>query len=97
MNNYQKGILQQAIKEYGPTAQLWVVLEEMSELAKEICKSVRGKDNTEEIAEEVADVEIMLEQVKMIFGVHDLVEWNIAKKVCRLKNRLAGTEGDAPE
>ena len=88
MNNYQKGILQQAIKEYGPTAQLWVVLEEMSELAKEICKNKRGKDNRNEIAEEIADVEIMLAQLEMIFGIQSEVGKHYEAKIDRLNQRL---------
>ena len=43
-----------------------MVIEEMSELTKEICKIKRGKGNYMNLVEEIADVEIMLEQLKMI-------------------------------
>ena len=45
----------------------------MSELQKEICKSIRFSriKFRNQIAEELADVEIMLEQVKMIFDIED--------------------------
>ena len=34
-----------ALEKYGPTSQLFMVFEEMSELQKELCKAVRGKAN----------------------------------------------------
>ena len=34
-----------------------VAIEEMSELTKELCKNGRGQENTNHIAEEIADVE----------------------------------------
>jgi NTP pyrophosphatase (non-canonical NTP hydrolase) len=90
MNYEQRATLQNAIDTYGIDDQMWMVIEEMSELAKEICKHKRGKQNLDEIAEEVADVEIMLEQVKMMFNIQEDVDWNIACKIERLKNRLEG-------
>lgn len=87
--NYSMGVvLQDAIDTYGKEAQTWMVIEEMSELAKEICKNKRGRENREQIADEVADVTIMLEQVKMMFGISDTVERRIILKVERLKRRL---------
>ena len=47
--------LLKAIKTFGIDAQLDMVVEEMSELTKEICKKKRGKDNRVEIIEEIAD------------------------------------------
>lgn len=88
MNDNLMNVLQKAIDTYGKDAQLWMVIEEMSELAKEICKHKRGRENLDEIANEVADVTIMLEQVKMIFGISDKVDRHIVAKVDRLKSRL---------
>ena len=87
MNDFE--ILQQAIDRYGMDAQLKMVLEEMSELQKEICKFWRGKNNREQIAEEVADVEIMLEQVRMMFQIEDIVDDYISQKISRLRDRLS--------
>lgn len=81
-------ILQEAIDRYGTEAQLMMVLEEMSELQKEICKWFRGKRDRDAVADEVADVEIMLEQVRMIFQIEDIVDDQIEKKVNRLRDRL---------
>lgn len=89
----EKTVFQTAINEYGSYAQSMMLLEEMSELQKEICKSYRGKDNAEQIAEEIADVEIMLAQVKIIYDVaEDAEKWRNAK-VKRLWERLVGNDG----
>ena len=81
-------ILQKAIDTYGADAQEWMVIEEMSELAKEICKNKRGKNNLSEIAEEIADVKIMLAQLEMIFRVEKEVEKHYETKIDRLNQRL---------
>lgn len=79
-----------AIERYGEPGQLVVLFEEMSELTKEICKSIRyNKDKyRNHIAEEIADVEIMLEQAKMIYGIDDNVEMWRLDKVVRLREQL---------
>jgi len=59
---------------YGKVWQRWkdlqfiMLFEEMSELQKEICKQYRGKGDNEAIAEEIADVQIMLDQMKLRYG-----------------------------
>ena len=88
MNKHE--ILNMAISTYGDEAQEMMLLEEMSELQKEICKHWRGKDNAREIAEEIADVEIMLEQMKMIFHCDDAVKLYRIQKLKRLERRLIG-------
>ena len=59
-------IYKKAIGKYGVAAQLDMVIEEMSELTKEICKIKRRKGNYMNLVEKIADVETMLEQLKMI-------------------------------
>lgn len=58
---------------WGKTQQMIMVLEETAELQKEITKNLRGRDNVESIIEEIADVEIMLEQLKFIFKIDQAV------------------------
>ena len=53
-------IYREALRRWGPEAQMLMAFEEMSELQKELCKAARGKQNKAEIAEEIADVQIML-------------------------------------
>lgn len=83
-------VLQRALDTYGPRAQVVMVFEEMSELQKELCKCLRGCGSFEHIAEEIADVEIMLEQMKMLFFCADDVRDVRRRKVARLKKRLDG-------
>ena len=64
----------EALNKWGAEAQTLMVFEEMSELQKELCKHARGKDNREAIAEEIADVQIMLEQMMILHDCEDLVE-----------------------
>ena len=84
----RKAVYERAIEEWGAEAQLWMVIEEMSELAKEICKYMRGKRNPDDIADEIADVTIMLEQARMIFDVDELVCAHMDTKIERLRDRI---------
>ena len=61
-------ILTGAIELFGKQAQEIVAMEEMSELIQALSKNMRGADNRSNISEEIADVEIMLEQLKIIFN-----------------------------
>lgn len=81
-------VLQRALDTYGLLPQIVMVFEEMSELQKELCKYLRGKCSPASIAEEIADVEIMLEQMKMLFCCTDDVSNERRRKVERLKERL---------
>ena len=64
----------------------------MSELQKELCKAARGKQNKAEIAEEIADVQIMLGQMILLHDCADEVEEQKARKLERLKGRLMEAE-----
>ena len=65
-----------------------MAIEEMSELTKELCKHFRGRNNEEEIVDELADVTIMVEQLRLIFGVNDAVCDQMDVKMLRLKKRI---------
>lgn len=84
----ESAVLQRALNTYGSDLQIVVTMEEMSELQKELCKYMRGKYSPASIAEEIADVEIMLEQMKMLFCCSDDVSSVRRRKVERLKERL---------
>lgn len=79
-----------ALKKYGLAGQFTVAIEELAELQKELCKYLRGRENYAELAEELADVEIMVEQVKQFLYLDDAVdEWK-AEKLQRLEQRVTG-------
>ena len=69
----EQKIYRAALVAWGADAQTLMVFEEMAELQKELCKAARGRDNREQIAEEIADVEIMLEQMKVLHGCAEAV------------------------
>ena len=82
-------MLKKAICKYGKQAQLDVAVEEMAELTKEIIKSKRGASNYHQIVEELADVYIMMTQMKLIYGIYDEELINAMDlKIARLEKRL---------
>ena len=81
--------LERAIKVYGKDMQLNVAIEELSELIKEICKKKRGEENREAIIEEMADCEIMLSQLQIIFNIRTgEIAAKAIEKMERLSKRL---------
>ena len=79
-----------AVTYYGESSRLLLTIEEMSELTKELVKRARGRDNLPAISEEMADVEIMLEQLKILFGNRAEIDSWKAKKLQRLIERMDG-------
>ena len=86
-----KETLLKAIERFGKEAQSIVAMEELAELQKEISKSLRGQKNQEQMAEEIADVTIMIMQLQLMYGITDekVCEY-INHKVKRLEGRLEG-------
>jgi NTP pyrophosphatase (non-canonical NTP hydrolase) len=64
-----------ALKRFGHAPQKVMFMEEAAELTKELSKSMRGKENIDDICEEIADVQIMLDQLKVMYG----------ERECRIK------------
>ena len=83
-----KNIFQEALKVWGPEKQTMMVFEEMSELQKELCKNMRGAQNKAAIAEEIADVEIMLEQMVIFHDCAAEVANAKEYKISRLFGRV---------
>jgi NTP pyrophosphatase (non-canonical NTP hydrolase) len=80
-------ILQAAVDTYGVKAQEDVCIEEMSELTKAIIKNRRSDGAaTANIIEEIADVQIMLDEMRLIYGS---TEEQDAFKINRLQKRIA--------
>lgn len=81
-------ICQEAVNHFGSESRVMLAIEEMAELQKELCKHSRGKDNYYNIAEEIADVLIMAEQLMILFDCRNTVkEWQYAK-LMRLKELM---------
>ncbi len=81
-------IYETAIATFGSEKQIIMLFEEMSELQKELCKHFRGKTREDWISEEIADVEIMLEQIKLIFNIENEVQEMKEFKIDRLRETL---------
>lgn len=81
-------ILTRAIKHFGRDAQERMMFEEMSELQKAMCKLSRGKGCIDDIAQEIADVEIMLEQMKIIYQCEESTALWKHQKLERLRSLL---------
>ena len=94
-NKNQINVMIDALEYYGNNPQVDIAIEEMSELIKELLKNRRGEENRSMIADEMADVYIMLEQLKFIFGINETeLKVNAEFKIQRLKNRIGGNDGD---
>lgn len=94
--------LEAAILKYGSANQTDMAIEEMSELTKALLKERRqvkkgfdvssAESFEDDIAEEMADVIIMLVQLQMMFNNKAKVSWYINRKVKRLKLRMEGSK-----
>src|SRR5699024_1345961 len=84
----EREICKQALDVYGKEAQITMVFEEMAELQKELCKYLRGIEHEFLIAEEIADVEIVLKQMKLLFNIEKTVVDKKKYKLDRLEERL---------
>ena len=80
-------ILEKAVETYGAGPQIDMMIEEMSELTKALCKYRRAQTGRtfDDVLEEMADVQIMLNQMVLVFA--DFNEEEIAK-LERLEERL---------
>lgn len=84
-------ICRAALEAFGAEAQITMVFEEMAELQDVLCKFLRGRvdeDTRTHIAEEIADVEIMLQQMVMLFDCAGQVETFRRYKLERLAGRI---------
>ncbi len=82
--------LKVVLAKYGKENQVMIAVEEMAELSKELLKNInRDKKNEQEIVEEVADVYILLEQIKRIYNIsEEQLSKSAAEKYYRWQKRL---------
>ena len=88
MKKDEKSLYEEARRTWGFEAQLGMVYEEIGELLQVINKVKRGKNNLEDLAEEIADVGIMLEQLTNMYGISSYVLEMRYKKLERLEKML---------
>jgi hypothetical protein len=81
-------LLTLAIDSWGEDAQIMMCFEEMAELQNILAKLVRGRETKGDLASEIADVKIMLDQLEIIFDIKELVKDLEEIKLERLRIRL---------
>ena len=89
-------LLNRIINTYGIDKQMMQCIEEMAELTQAINKYFRAEkldtaaDAYKQVIEEIADVQIMIEQMRMMFN-EDEVDEVIFNKLERMEGRLNGS------
>jgi NTP pyrophosphatase (non-canonical NTP hydrolase) len=90
-------LCQAALDKWGAHAQLMMFFEEMSELQKAVCKTERylNAKTIQAVIEELADVLIMMDQIKIYLGLHETeINVMIEKKYSRLKKILSEVDSN---
>ena len=94
MKSHQIETCKSIANHYGKEHQVLIAIEEMSELTKELCKYFRRYDRKKEIIEEVADAQIMLEQLIELFGINNEVDRMVNYKLNRQIRRMEQERSD---
>ena len=93
VHNIDKEIIVKSIQHYGQDNQSTVCMEECAELIQAISKAKRGKIEKNNMEEEIADVLICIEMLKLMYSLSDsnIDKWILKKQqreLERMKNTL---------
>lgn len=80
-------VLHDAIKEWGTSAQILMAIEECAELIVALCHGFRKRLEEGEVETEIADVQIMLDQLRLIFDNAE-IDNQLEYKFTRLHDRI---------
>jgi NTP pyrophosphatase (non-canonical NTP hydrolase) len=86
-------LFKQAVDKWGRLSQIDMMIEECAELTKALCKLRRKHHPSDtaalvnDICEEIADVQIVAGQMRIVFGAEEVDDW-YKEKVARLQNLL---------
>lgn len=87
-----KAVYLRALGLYGKESQIRQTMEEMAELQLQLCKNSRNIKNElynkMRIAEEIADVKVMLEQMILLYDIESDVNIVMEQKIRRLSERM---------
>ncbi|MGL5962390.1 MAG: MazG nucleotide pyrophosphohydrolase domain-containing protein [Cetobacterium sp.] len=86
MNNYnfKKVEIEKLLLSKEPMINKIIFMEELAELQKEISKSSRGFKNKSKVKEEMADVLIVIQMMKIMYGIDDeTLEREVKRKMKR--------------
>lgn len=85
----QDKLLYDVINFFGIANQIDIAIEEMSELIQALCKYKRSFSNLDNLAEEIADVEICMRQINIMFeGISPEIASYKKQKLERLKQEI---------
>lgn len=84
----RKTVYLEAIKTYGSEHQLNKFDEELGEFLTELGRMRNGRGDRNKFADELADLTIMLEQMRFIYGLNPEVCRRMDYKVLRLRGRI---------
>ena len=86
----KESICREALQHFGWPAQRLKLYEEIGELMVELARFDIGRSTVYSSAEEIADVQILLEQMMIHYDCRDMVEdWSFAK-LFSLKEKIGG-------
>jgi hypothetical protein len=88
MTKEEKDLYKSVLETWGLQGQIYMVIEESSELINALCKLKRGRVDLSEVITELADVQIMIEQMLVAFNCEEDFEKEKAFKLNRLKGLL---------
>lgn len=80
-------ICSKAIREFGGNNQLIIAMEELGELIQAISKVLRGLETNGNFEEEIADVDIILTQLKILGNLREIEKWR-NYKLNRLSKKI---------
>lgn len=83
-------IYRRAVSYFGATKQNLKAIEEMAELIVELVKDLLGDGNPAKVIEELADVENMTVQLRIIYDEDGMVDYWKQAKMNRLAHRMDG-------
>lgn len=85
---WRMSVLDRAMKQYGVDAQLDMLVEECAELIEAIQHMKRNRCGWNEVAEEMADVRVMINQFHTLDKVSNMIYIKEREKLERLEERL---------
>ena len=87
----EENIYKEAVETFGVNSRIDLCIEEMAELTQALCKYKRALPHN--VEEEMVDVGIMLEQLKLIFNPH-MIEGYKYSKIDRLRKTISEVSGE---
>ena len=88
LTDYERSVLDRALEHNGELVQSLKAVEEMSELTNVLTKRIFGRADIPEVVDEIADLQILLAQLSILYNEKDVID-RIAYKIGRLDRRIS--------